>query len=260
MGPTSILPKYHHVDTVSNVDEKQAIENEAPLGDPAGTVALIDFDSWHRGSANTSDQVRYMCKFHYCRAQAPTGDPSWDHKDTVWRIDPVTVHPERMRNQHLWESTWRWMLNDCEGPVAISPVSPSGTISDTTAELLGNLEAAGASASAEGLRAAYHLAQVVQPAGQTVAALDAMLALMRAQAKEMSSVGSFTPHSQHSMPCENSDCKASVYGRTCRSGSLMRSPRSFLFISRLRHSHLWRLEGTTSCRLLQVRGLINPPV
>eukprot|EP01043_Picozoa_sp_COSAG02_P115700 COSAG02_NODE_52077_length_310_cov_0.729858_1_plen_86_part_01 len=65
MGPTSILPQHHHIDSVSNVDAKQATEKEAPLVVPAGTVALIDFDCWHRGSANTSDQVRYMCKFHY---------------------------------------------------------------------------------------------------------------------------------------------------------------------------------------------------
>ena len=91
MGPTSILPQYHHVDNVSSVDAKKAVEKEAPLVCPAGTVALIDFDCWHRGSANTSDKVRYMCKFHYCRARAPSGPPSWDHKDAAWRIDPATV-------------------------------------------------------------------------------------------------------------------------------------------------------------------------
>ncbi len=189
MGPTSILPQYHHVDTVSNVDAKQAIEKEAPLVVPAGTVALIDFDCWHRGSANTSNQVRYMCKFHYCRARAPAGAPSWDHKDTAWRIDPATVHPERMRNQYLWESTWRWMLSDCEVPIVISSPPSSRTVSDTTtAELLENLAAAGAGASAEGLKVAYHLAHVIQPERETAAALDAMLVLMGAQANEMSSV------------------------------------------------------------------------
>jgi hypothetical protein len=99
MGPTAILPQYQSVDSVSNENASLATEEEAALTVPAGTVALIDFDCWHRGSANTSDQVRYMCKFHYCRMGPPTGPPSWDHKDSAWQIDPETVDPERMRNQ-----------------------------------------------------------------------------------------------------------------------------------------------------------------
>lgn len=198
MGPTSILPQYHHVDAVSSVDAKQATEKEAPLVVPAGTVALIDFDCWHRGSANTSDQVRYMCKFHFCRARAPTSTPSWDHKDTAWKIDPATVHPENMRNQNLWESTWRWMLNDLEAPVSTLRLPSFGTVSDaTTTELLDKIATAGAGASAEGLAASYQLAHVVQLEGGTAVALDAMLALMGAQAQEMSSVR-HTPHLQHS--------------------------------------------------------------
>ena len=66
------------MDSVSSENHKEADELEVAMVVPGGTVALIDFDCWHRGSANTSDGVRYMCKFHYCRAAAPTA-PSWDH-------------------------------------------------------------------------------------------------------------------------------------------------------------------------------------
>ena len=96
----------------------------------------------------------------------------------------------RRRTLHMRrESTWRWMLNDCEVPIVISSPPSSRTVSDTTtAELLEHLAAAGAGASAEGLKVAYHLAHVIQPERETAAALDAMLVLMGAQAKEMSSV------------------------------------------------------------------------
>ena len=59
----------------------------------------------------------------------------------------------------------------------------------TTAELLEKLAAAGAGATAEGLKLAYELAAHVTCSGDNVAVpLEAMLSLVREQAKEMSSV------------------------------------------------------------------------
>ena len=91
-----------------------------------------------------------------------------------------------MRNQHMWESTWRWMLNDCD--VQPATPTPSGAVADaTTSKLLEQLAASGAGASAEGLQAAYQLAaHVTEP--NAAFPLDAMLSLFTAQAKNMSSV------------------------------------------------------------------------
>lgn len=93
-----------------------------------------------------------------------------------------------MRNQHMWESTWRWMLNDCDVQPAIKTPTPCSIVADaTTSKLLEQLAVFGAGASAEGLQAAYQLAaHVAEP--KTAFPLDAMLALLSAQAKEMSSV------------------------------------------------------------------------
>jgi hypothetical protein len=45
---------------------------------PAGTVLILHYDIWHAGTANTSDQIRYMVKYLYERSSEST-EPTWNH-------------------------------------------------------------------------------------------------------------------------------------------------------------------------------------
>ena len=92
MGPTGLLPGAHIHEFISSTDADRATELEQPLTVPAGTVALVHFDSWHRAMATAAGAPsRYMLKFHFMRTQEPT-EPSWDCRDTDWTQDDG--HPD----------------------------------------------------------------------------------------------------------------------------------------------------------------------
>jgi len=62
MGPTALQPRRHAHCEVSHPDAALATEEEERLTVPAGSVALVSFDAWHRAAANTSESQRYMLK------------------------------------------------------------------------------------------------------------------------------------------------------------------------------------------------------
>jgi len=70
MGPTSIAPGHQHYDTTAQLETEESAE--MPITGPAGTVAIVNFDSWHRGCANTTRSSRYMLKFQFLRMEEPT--------------------------------------------------------------------------------------------------------------------------------------------------------------------------------------------
>ena len=77
---------------------------------PAGSVLLVHYDLWHRGTGNTGNSNRYLVKKYFFRVEEPaTAGPSWDHQSTVW--DPKLdgpVFPE-MSLLPVWLQVWRWM-------------------------------------------------------------------------------------------------------------------------------------------------------
>jgi hypothetical protein len=66
--------------------------------------------------------------------------------------------------QPMWESTWRWMLNDRSVPTALLADGDTAAAADVEPLLLQELAAAGAGATAEGLQVAYQLANQIQSA------------------------------------------------------------------------------------------------
>jgi len=71
----------------------------------AGTVVLIHYDIWHRGTANNGDINRYMFKFQFTRMEPPLG-PSWNAKSTEWPLASTTkLFP-------LHTQVWKWMHGD----------------------------------------------------------------------------------------------------------------------------------------------------
>ena len=77
---------------------------------PAGSVLLVHYDLWHRGTGNTGNSNRYMCKKYMFRVEEPaTAGPSWDHQSTAWNpLLDGPVLPE-MSLLPVWLQVWRWM-------------------------------------------------------------------------------------------------------------------------------------------------------
>ena len=76
---------------------------ELPLCGRAGTVNLVNFDTWHRATANRSDRMRYMLKFQFTRMREPVAGPSWNSTDPRWRAVEHDTDPA------LSEHVWNWL-------------------------------------------------------------------------------------------------------------------------------------------------------
>ncbi len=105
MGPTGVLRGQHLYEWISDPDPAQCTEEESPMCGPAGTVALVHFDAWHRAMANTSERKRYMLKFQFARLREPR-TAAWNHTTAAW--EP----PAKSRAAAL--DVWNW-LRGCPG-------------------------------------------------------------------------------------------------------------------------------------------------
>ena len=116
MGPTGIMPARQHYNHISDPDPTKASEQEQKLCGPAGTVALVNFDVWHRATANTSDRKRHMLKFQFLRMEEPL-EPSWDGAGQDWQQAANDAHPG------LSTHVWRWLSGaaDTTDPYAHNP-------------------------------------------------------------------------------------------------------------------------------------------
>ena len=143
MGPTAIVPRRQFYNTVNDnklrrtVDELEiernlAVESslldnhdpalvrrvagrlagershttehgELPLCGKAGTVNLVNFDTWHRATANRSDKMRYMLKFQFTRMREPAAGPSWNSTNPRWQPVAHDTDPA------LSEDVWNWL-------------------------------------------------------------------------------------------------------------------------------------------------------
>ena len=80
--------------------------HEIKMTGDAGRVCIIDFDIWHRGSANISNINRYMLKMQFIRNVEPD-TPSWDCKTNDWLLDEIDSS-----RKHLVLDSWHWMLGE----------------------------------------------------------------------------------------------------------------------------------------------------
>ena len=127
LGGTEILRNCHNLPGVNHhegkvgwpaegwpaapVSETAAVELEQPVVCPAGTVAFIHIDSWHRTGSNVTDKLkRYMLKLHYVRMAEPcvTG-PTWDHNPSQrdWCPDALDDLTPRAS-----KANWDWLCGD----------------------------------------------------------------------------------------------------------------------------------------------------
>ena len=102
MGPTGVLPGRQYYNTVSDTNPAQSSERATALCGKAGTVTIVNFDTWHRATANRSDKKRYMLKFQFTRM----GEPSqslWGNGHTNWQSADNDKH------QGLSRHVWNWL-------------------------------------------------------------------------------------------------------------------------------------------------------
>ena len=147
MGPTGILPGKHMYKQISDPNPANTKEKELKLCGPAGTVALVHFDVWHRATENVSDKKRYMLKFQFARMHEPSV-PAWHHQKRVWALGAEDAHPE------ISLDVWNWMCGDKKQGVA------TGDLAGVDA-LIGQLEEGSETSR---LKVAYRLAEVGLPA------------------------------------------------------------------------------------------------
>ena len=105
MGPSGVLPRMQMYKTISNADPEQTQEEARAFCGPAGTVALIHFDSWHRATENISTKNRYMLKFQFARTREPE-QPTWDHQSRAWSPGIEDRHSA------LSHDVWHWLCGE----------------------------------------------------------------------------------------------------------------------------------------------------
>ena len=127
MGPTGILPRRQYYNTLSDTDPTQSIEREQALCGKAGTVTIVNFDSWHRATANRSDKKRYMLKFQFTRMSEPS-QPLLGNGHTNWGPTDGDEHPALSR--HVWD----WLSQNRDGAGQDAP-DTNGSVSKLTTAL-----------------------------------------------------------------------------------------------------------------------------
>jgi HEAT repeat protein len=161
MGPTSILPGSQHY-MVMPTDPENA---EQLLCGPAGTVTVVNFDIWHRATANRGNSTRWMLKFLFARMAEPRV-PAWDAQDLHWQA-PADV-PAAEKHRGMWERVWHWHHGE-EGRAANGKSTPDAGAIGT---LLRDLQSEGVAARR---RAADALGRGGPAAREAIPALVAAL-------------------------------------------------------------------------------------
>lgn len=108
MGPTAIQPRTQHY--MDATPDAPGLE----LCVEAGTVVIAHYDIWHKATANTSDQTRYMLKFLFGRRAEPTA-PAWDTHGAAWT-------PAEGDHRTLSRRMWHWHRGE-ESP-ALAAMDP----------------------------------------------------------------------------------------------------------------------------------------
>ncbi len=147
LGPTGIVPGSHYY----NTSDGATVSDELPVCGKAGTVAIVNYDLWHRGMPNRTDKNRYMMKFLFARMSEPQS-PSWNTKETEWQ------ESESLGNgahQQMFQHVWDWHYGKANGDT-----ESDSQAMEAVPELI---EAMGNDSESIGLDAAYTLSKFGEP-------------------------------------------------------------------------------------------------
>lgn len=106
LGPTSVIPGTQWYETRTFDSDDHPLEAKA--SGSKGTFLLIQYDIWHRATANIKQLDRYMLKFEFMRTKAPE-KPDWDNGVKEWISPPVDDHSPIYSQEVIWRETWNWL-------------------------------------------------------------------------------------------------------------------------------------------------------
>lgn len=159
MGPSGIMPGTQYRYNLTKEDPELAVCGQA------GTMALINYDIWHKAYPNSSLNNRFMLKFLFFRMEAPTY-PTWNNQRTQWQqpadLESISQHPL------IWEHVWNWMSGR---PTSGAPSAAASSDTEDLAQLKQHLHG-------EDENAALHAAYVLASMGEQ-AAIDVLLSGLR---------------------------------------------------------------------------------
>jgi hypothetical protein len=120
---------------------------------PAGTLAVLHFDLFHRGTRRIpGHDIRTMFKLQFFRTAAPAaGAPSWNHDREL--TDTEGFRDGTPAQQAVWKSVWRWMKGDQPG------TQPDAKPPKDTIALLDQLQDSNMNAEQIRICAAYALGE-----------------------------------------------------------------------------------------------------
>ena len=147
LGPTGIVPGSHYY----NTPDGATVSDELPVCGKAGTVAIVNYDLWHRGMPNGTDKNRYMMKFLFARMSEPQS-PSWNNETIDWKQGkPIGNDTHQKMFQHVWD----WHCGKANGDTP-SNGQPMRFVPDLIDTMESDLESIG-------LGAAYTLSEFGEP-------------------------------------------------------------------------------------------------
>jgi HEAT repeat protein len=114
MGPTGVASNTAYVGRCLTGDRKQNKlpstwrSKELMMECKAGTVVIIHYDIWHKGSANLTEKNRYMFKFQFLRMEDPVA-PTWE--TTAYSSNSLTTPFDKINDPYtpLWSFIWTWL-------------------------------------------------------------------------------------------------------------------------------------------------------
>ena len=147
LGPTGIVPGSHYY----NTPDGATVSDELPVCGKAGTVAIVNYDLWHRGMPNRTDKNRYMMKFLFARMSEPES-PSWNNEQAEWNQSKSIGNDV---HQKMFQHVWGWHHGKTNGD------TPSNGRSMESVPRL--IEGLGDDSESKGLNAAYALSEFGGP-------------------------------------------------------------------------------------------------
>ena len=147
LGPTGIVPGSHYY----NTPDGATVSDELPVCGKAGTVAIVNYDLWHRGMPNRTDKNRYMMKFLFARMSEPES-PSWNNEQVEWdQSEPIGNSAHQRMFQHVWD--WHYGKTNGDAP-------SNGQSMKSVSKLI---KAMGEDSESKGLSVAYALGEFGEP-------------------------------------------------------------------------------------------------
>ena len=97
LGPTKFVPGSHFSGCSPNGATEWNNRGEESILCNAGDVVLFRSEVWHRGSANTSDETRYLLQVHYAMRMITQKYPPYLNKFQFDASILAQVNPRQRR-------------------------------------------------------------------------------------------------------------------------------------------------------------------